>query len=185
MKTFIFAACVLAAPVAQAQLSAIAQYDFNRQGSRSWTETALGIAFDTEVGRVDASFIKNSGLPNQSTDAHGFELGYSTQLDTALGAVTGRVGFGRRNLIDGNLGSFTAVHRYYTLSLEHSAALSSNINTFINFRHRNGLNSAPVDNRLSAGFDFSVASITARLGYGVTRSSSTSHGIHTSISYNF
>ena len=169
------------------------QYDFDRangDGFKGTHEAKVSIAQDTKLGTFDAGLlgVRFRGS-NTDDDANGYELGYSNGISYRQYGIKGRVAYGRLNQIDPNGGGgFTGNGEYYSLGVEGAVPVTTNVNAFVGYRHRNALNAdTPNQNRYTAGFDYAASKdIGIRLGYAHTRQADRVYnGLTAGVSYNF
>jgi len=191
-KLIALTALALAATASYAGTSAFVTYDYDRangdQGG-SQQEVAVGVAVATVVGTLDGALLGKRHSFGQRDDGLGFEVGYSNGL-TVMGVdLTGRAAYGRINQIDVDGGGFTGNAQYYSLAAEASLPVTSSIDAFVGYRHRNALNedTPAAINRWTAGADLSLSkSFSVRLGYAHTRQADrVMNGLTSAVQYKF
>lgn len=141
-------------------------YDNVQGGPGQRTGLAVGAIADTSVGKFDGSVTVQSNRFGKEDDVAGFDVGYSNGLQLTAGTLTGRVGYGRRNLVD--LGTN---FQFYTVGLEFAAPVAPKTGVFVGYRHRNTFDSGSdfAEGRFSAGVDYQVDSkIGVRVGATLT-----------------
>lgn len=165
-------------------------YDADRANGSSFDshEVKVSVAQATRLGTVDAGLLLARFQGTGNDDANGFEVGYSNGLAIGRAGLKGRVAYGRLNQVDGNGGGFTGNTSYLSLGAEAATPVTTAVNAFVGYRHRNALNSdTPTQNRYTAGVDFALnKSVALRAGLAHTRQAGFSfNGITTAVAYNF
>lgn len=150
-------------------------------------EGKVFVAQETKLGTFDAGLLVARFSATKDDNANGFEVGYSNGFAYQKFGVTGRVGYGRLNSIDPNGGGFTGNSSYVSLGVEGSMPVTSSMNAFAGYRHRNGLGDMYAQNRYTAGVDYAInKSIALRAGYAHTRQAGyKANGLTTQVSYSF
>lgn len=193
MKKIITAVALLSvvtlASAATPGLVGYAAYEANNAAGRHGTtqELSTGLAYTNLYGTFDGSIVGNRYTLGRNDSTLGFEIGYSNQVKLPVGALIGRVGYGRKNDVNSKAGTFNENVQYYNLGAEYQLPLSTNITGFAGFRHENAMDSASyVENRVSAGADFALTKkVNARVGVTHSTGGNTYNGITTAISYKF
>jgi hypothetical protein len=192
-KTFALFTLAFAAATASAAGPVVGlSYDVDRangEGFNAAHEVKLSVAQDTRFGTFDGGVLlaRYQGESNHD-DANGFELGYGNGFAFGQYGVKARVAYGRLNQIDPNGGGFTGNASYASVGVEGAVPVSTTLNGFVGYRHRNGLNSdTPNQNRYTVGVDYAVTkTIALRAGFAHTRQADlVSNGLTTGVSYNF
>lgn len=180
-KIFAVAALVLAATAASAGVTSFATYDYGRAEGAPYAaghEAQVGVKLPTALGVFDVAAVGVKSVTTKSTDSYGGEVGYSLPVRLGSLVVTGRAGLGQ-----------VESAKYYSLAAEASLPLTSSINAFAGFRHRNGFNSATpaAVNRITVGADAALTkTLTARVGYARTMANGRdANGVTTALAYAF
>jgi opacity protein-like surface antigen len=191
MKKLIAISALLAiSGAASAQLVAKGTYDLDfKNGSGRQSELGLGFGVGTRLGTFDAAFVTNRYNLGGIDNTNGFEVGYGASLPK-LGpvAVTGRVGYGRKNQIDGSGSGFSGNVPYYNLGVEGSVPWTPRTNVFAGYKFESSTNGQSyTQSRISTGIDYRLTQkVTARVGYAFTMERGQNYnGITTAISYKF
>ena len=167
------------------------QYDFDRangDGYKGNHEAKLSVAQDTKLGTFDAGLIGARFRGSvASDDANGFEVGYSNGFAYGQFGLKGRLGYGRMNQIDPNGGGFTGNTNYWSAGVEGAMPVSTAVNAFVGYRHRNGGDNITTQNRYLLGVDYAVTkSIALRGAFAHTRQGvHVFNGLQAGASYSF
>ena len=189
--TAVFSACAFSASAAGLKVMSSLDYDSANAGQffRSQYELSAGVATMTRFGQVDGLLVSRQLNSVGRDEALGFEVGYSNGLKVGKVSLNGRAAYGRLNQVDTTGGGFSGNSQYYSLAAEAVVPVTSKVNGYVGFRHRNGLTSETpaTSNRYSLGGEMALGKKTAvRLGYSHTRSAGeVFNGLSTSVNYKF
>lgn len=152
------------------------------------SESKLTVSQATNVGTFDIGVLSTryrQTVPGMD-DSSGYELGYSNGTKVGPFALTGRIGYGRLTDVNGGGGFFQSTN-YVTIGGEAKLPVTSNINAYANYRHRNPRGDGPIQNRVQAGAEFAVAKgVAARLGVSHARQfNDKGTGVNVSVNYTF
>lgn len=189
-KNILAIAVVLAASSVSAHAagtSAFANYDFARAegGGVQW-EGVVGLKQSTSIGSFDLGLKRNRFVSGDNSN--GFEVGYGNGLRLGQVDLQGRVAYGRDNSIDQGGGGFTGNSQYWSAAAEASTPLSTDLRTFVGYRHRNAINAdTPNQNRYIVGVDYSISrAVTLRAGFAHYRQDSLKfNGVTTGLNFAF
>lgn len=181
-KTFVLAALALAVSAASAGVTGFATYDYGRAEGSPYSarhEGQVGLKLGTAFGTFDLAAVGQEAVTRVRADSYGVEAGYSAAVRLGSVALTGRAGLGQ-----------VEHAKYYSLGAEASLPLTSTVNLFGGYRHRNGFNAStmPAVNRFTAGIDVTLAQgVSARLGYSRTIDGSgrNVNGVTSAMAYSF
>jgi hypothetical protein len=162
MKKSILAIALMAALSAQAQITGFAGLDYTKADSNSWKsgyEWRTGAAYKTSIGTFDAAVIYNVEHTQTTNNSFGGEAGYSLGTKWNDFGLTGRIAAGGYDSAN-----------YYVLQGEAKYALDKEFQPVVQYRFRDGFDSAYLaQNRFLFGFDLAASKeIAMRLGYTYT-----------------
>lgn len=128
----------------------------------------VGVAYGTTLGIFDAKAIGVQTVAGVKDHAAGYELGYSNGFKTSTGGLlTGRVAYGKLNLVDLKTGVMRENQRYYSLGGELAAPISHRTGAFIAYEHKQGMTTGtPISNKWTVGADLKATNnVGLRVSY--------------------